>query len=117
MSFSTLAFLTIALVLALLSCAINTASVPQQIHRNTLTVKKKDTISIIAVGDLMIGFAYPDKSNLPADDAVNGFNSVDSLLKRDIVFGNLKAVKALTHLDFPTHNLKFSGAGRIELKD
>ena len=26
-------------------------------------------------------------------------------------------IRALTHLDFPTHNLKFSGAGRIELKD
>lgn len=90
MKFSNLSFLTIAIVFVVLSCATNTASVPQKILRDTLTVNKKDTLSIIAVGDIMIGSAYPDKSNLPADDAANSFNTVDSLLKGDIVFGNLE---------------------------
>lgn len=50
----------------------------------------KDTISITAVGDIMLGSAFPSKINLPPDDAVNSFKAVDSLLKGDIVFGNLE---------------------------
>lgn len=90
MKFSTSSFLTIAMAFVLLSCTSNTASVPKQIQIDTPAVKKKDTLSIVAVGDIMIGSAYPDKSNLPPDDAVNSFKAVDSLLKGDIVFGNLE---------------------------
>ncbi len=50
----------------------------------------KDTISITAVGDIMIGSAFPDKKNLPPDDALNSFKAVESFLKGDIVFGNLE---------------------------
>nr|WP_121269719.1 CapA family protein [Pedobacter schmidteae] len=75
----------------IISCGSNTASVPQQLPpQDTLKVKKADTLSITAVGDIMIGSAYPSKSNLPADDAINSFKEVDSLLKGDIVFGNLE---------------------------
>jgi len=54
------------------------------------TLKVKDTISIIAVGDIMLGSPYPIKTNLPPDDAVHSFKKVASLLKGDIVFGNLE---------------------------
>lgn len=50
----------------------------------------QDTISITAVGDLMLGSAYPSTSNLPKDDAVNSFQAVKHLLRGDIVFGNLE---------------------------
>ncbi|GGI23069.1 metallophosphatase [Pedobacter mendelii] len=57
---------------------------------DTILRKIKDTISITAVGDMMLGSAFPSASNLPSDDAVNSFAAVDSLLKGDIVFGNLE---------------------------
>jgi hypothetical protein len=58
---------------------------------DTVVVKKlKDTIAITAVGDIMIGSAFPDLSSLPADDAINSFKEVDAFLKGDIVFGNLE---------------------------
>lgn len=90
MKFLTTNLLTVAVALIILSCASNTTSIPQQVQADTPAVSKKDTISIIAVGDIMIGSAYPYKANLPADDAVSSFNAVDSLLQGDIVFGNLE---------------------------
>ncbi len=55
------------------------------------TVKSlKDTIQITAVGDIMLGSAFPSKLNLPPDDAIGSFSAVDSLLRGDIVFGNLE---------------------------
>lgn len=50
----------------------------------------KDTISIVAVGDIMIGSKYPSISYLPKDDAAGSFNAVKDYLKGDIVFGNLE---------------------------
>lgn len=52
----------------------------------------KDTISITAVGDIMLGSAFPSKKNLPPDDAVNSFTAVENYLKGDIIFGNLEGV-------------------------
>lgn len=73
------------------SCQSNTASVPKHLPiQDTLKVIKKDTISIVAVGDIMIGSAYPSKSNLPPDDGVNSFKTVESFLTGDIIFGNLE---------------------------
>lgn len=83
----------------LLSCTSNlnnTASAqenknkPGQTSQDTIAPVKKDTISIVAVGDIMLGSAYPSKSNLPPDDAVGSFKNVASYLKGDIVFGNLE---------------------------
>ncbi|WP_443945686.1 CapA family protein [Pedobacter sp. AW1-32] len=74
-----------------LSCTNNTAQVPVSVaQRDTVARKKKDTISIVAVGDMMLGSAFPSKQNLPPDDAIYSFQAVDSLLKGDIVFGNLE---------------------------
>lgn len=50
----------------------------------------KDTISLVAVGDMMLGSAYPSKKNLPPDAAINSFKAVEKYLKGDIVFGNLE---------------------------
>jgi poly-gamma-glutamate capsule biosynthesis protein CapA/YwtB (metallophosphatase superfamily) len=53
-------------------------------------IKTADTISVVAVGDMMLGSAFPSKLNLPPDDAVNSFKAVDTFLKGDVVFGNLE---------------------------
>lgn len=52
--------------------------------------KQKDTILITAVGDIMLGSAFPSKLNLPPDDAKGSFSAVSNYLKGDIVFGNLE---------------------------
>jgi poly-gamma-glutamate capsule biosynthesis protein CapA/YwtB (metallophosphatase superfamily) len=86
-----LTLFSVTAILILLSCASNTTgSVAQQISRDTTVRYKKDTISVIAVGDIMLGSAYPSKSGLPADDAAGSFKNVSSYLKGDIVFGNLE---------------------------
>jgi len=91
MKFSTISFLSATILLAMSSCQSNTASVPKHLPiQDTLKVIKKDTISIVGVGDIMIGSAYPSKSNLPSDDGVNSFKAVESFLTGDIVFGNLE---------------------------
>ncbi len=78
----------------ILSCANNTASVPvqfvQEVPTDTPKFKIPDTLSITAVGDIMIGSAYPQITNLPPNDGINSFKAVDSFLKGDIVFGNLE---------------------------
>jgi len=86
-----LSLFSLAFGLAILSCttAGNTANLPQVTLPDT-PLFKRDTISITAVGDIMIGSAYPSKSNLPKDDGINSFKEVDTFLKGDIVFGNLE---------------------------
>lgn len=49
-----------------------------------------DTISITAVGDIMIGSAYPSKTTLPRHDGLRSFKDVGPALKGDVVFGNLE---------------------------
>jgi len=80
---------TLTGMLIFLSCAGSSDIVAQKIETDT-SVVKKDTLSIIAVGDMMLGSAYPLKSGLPPDDAKNSFKNVAHLLKGDIVFGNLE---------------------------
>ncbi|WP_454803615.1 CapA family protein [Mucilaginibacter phyllosphaerae] len=51
------------------------------------------TISIAAVGDIMLGSSYPDSTFLPADGAKNTFKyPIENLSKADITFGNLEGV-------------------------
>jgi hypothetical protein len=91
MKFSTIGFFSATILLAISSCQSNTASVPKHLPtQDTVKVVKRDTISITAVGDIMIGSAYPSRSNLPPDDGVNSFKAVADYLKGDIVFGNLE---------------------------
>lgn len=49
-----------------------------------------DTITLVAVGDIMIGSAYPTTRNLPPADGMNSFKKVKDYLTGDIVFGNLE---------------------------
>lgn len=74
-----------------MSCQNKSQAETKQAKTDTPTVKHlKDTLSIVAVGDMMLGSAFPSKLNLPPDDAINSFAAVDTFLKGDIVFGNLE---------------------------
>jgi len=91
MKFSSSLILSFLILFIVLSCTNNKAQVVAAgVKQDTVIRKLKDTISITAVGDIMLGSAFPSKINLPPDDAVNSFQAVDSLLKGDIVFGNLE---------------------------
>ena len=62
-------------------------------NQNDTIHNKKDTINVIAVGDIMMGTNYPNKSYLPNNDGADLFNNViDYLNKGDITFGNLEGV-------------------------
>jgi poly-gamma-glutamate capsule biosynthesis protein CapA/YwtB (metallophosphatase superfamily) len=76
--------------LILISCAGSSNVVGQVAEADSTTKTYKDTISIVAVGDMMLGSAYKSKSDLPADDATGSFKHVVSFLKGDVVFGNLE---------------------------
>ena len=53
--------------------------------------KVVDTITIAAVGDLMLGTSYPDNKTLPPDSAKGSFSvALDELKNADITFGNLE---------------------------
>ncbi|MBE5317576.1 CapA family protein [Pedobacter sp. MR2016-19] len=87
---NTLMMSALALII-LISCTSNNAQITPAVAKQDTVIRKiKDTISITAVGDIMLGSAFPSKTNLPPDDAVNSFQAVDSLLRGDIVFGNLE---------------------------
>jgi poly-gamma-glutamate capsule biosynthesis protein CapA/YwtB (metallophosphatase superfamily) len=75
----------------LLSCQNKPIEAKQEVNTDTAKVRKlKDTLHIVAVGDMMLGSAFPSQLNLPPDDAINSFKAVDTFLKGDIVFGNLE---------------------------
>lgn len=90
-NFFALAASTLFVAYFLLSCQSKTVVQAQTPSLPTDSLRKiKDTISIVAVGDMMLGSAFPSKLNLPPDDAINSFKALDSFLKGDIVFGNLE---------------------------
>ncbi|MBL7957486.1 MAG: CapA family protein [Flavobacteriales bacterium] len=52
-----------------------------------------DTITIIGVGDIMLGTNYPDAGYLPPNDGADLLAPVDSILRdADLTFGNLEGV-------------------------
>jgi len=56
-----------------------------------LTAQKKEIIKIAAVGDIMLGTAYPDSSFLPKHNAQRLFKPLNAYLQNtDISFGNLE---------------------------
>ncbi len=85
-----LAFFAIFATYLLMSCQNKTPAVVQVSKIDSPKIKLKDTINIVAVGDMMLGSAFPSKLNLPPDDAIGSFKEVDTFLKGDIVFGNLE---------------------------
>ncbi|MEL6557828.1 MAG: CapA family protein [Bacteroidota bacterium] len=53
----------------------------------------KDSITVIGVGDIMMGTNYPEKNMLPINGGADLLSDVDSILKSaDITFGNLEGV-------------------------
>ncbi|WP_304336864.1 CapA family protein [Capnocytophaga leadbetteri] len=77
----------ILLLLATIFAGTIYAHTDNQIDKTSVVTK--DTLTIVAVGDVMIGSAFP-AGNLPPDDAKNSFKHVKPYLKGDIVFGNLE---------------------------
>ncbi|MBX2896279.1 MAG: CapA family protein [Cyclobacteriaceae bacterium] len=58
-----------------------------------LLAQKKDTITVIGVGDIMMGTNYPDKGGLPPNDGRELFSEVSTILQTaDITMGNLEGV-------------------------
>lgn len=49
-------------------------------------------ITVVAVGDIMIGSNFPNVGFLPDDDGKTSFDAVKPFLQGDIVFGNLEGV-------------------------
>ncbi|MET1055932.1 MAG: CapA family protein [Pedobacter sp.] len=82
--------LGMATALILISCAGSATIIGQTAEADTPAVFRKDTISIVAVGDIMLGSAYRSKADLPPDDAAGSFKHVSSFLKGDVVFANLE---------------------------
>lgn len=61
--------------------------------KHTTTFKQKDTLTLVAVGDMMLGTNYPSTSYLPPEDGKELLKPMDSLLQQaDITFGNLEGV-------------------------
>lgn len=75
--------------------ANNTATASGDIKRDTADkpVAKSDTISLIAVGDIMFGTNFPDKSHMPPNDGKDLLSPFTSILKdADVTFGNAEGV-------------------------
>lgn len=59
--------------------------------KKVTTALSHDTLCITAVGDIMLGTSYPDKSTLPPDSGRSSFASVEKYLHgNDVTFGNLE---------------------------
>jgi poly-gamma-glutamate capsule biosynthesis protein CapA/YwtB (metallophosphatase superfamily) len=57
---------------------------------DTLALVKKDTLTIIGVGDIMMGTSYPD-NKLPGEDGAFLMREVEPILRNaDLTFGNLE---------------------------
>ena len=59
----------------------------------SLNAQIKDTVTVIGVGDIMMGSNYPDSGGLPAQDGLLLMKEVESILKdADVTIGNLEGV-------------------------
>ncbi len=68
----------------------STQSKLNSVNTDTLAFIKKDTLTIIGVGDIMMGTNYPE-DKLPPEDGAFLMRQVDSLLQdADVTFGNLE---------------------------
>lgn len=69
----------------------------------TQTPEKPATITIVGVGDMMIGSNYPDSRGLPENDGVGLLDHIAPYIKAaDLAFGNLEGV-LLTKGGTPKH--------------
>ncbi len=59
--------------------------------KKSITPPRHDTLCITAVGDIMLGTSYPDKSTLSPDSGRSSFAAVEKYLHgNDVTFGNLE---------------------------
>lgn len=59
--------------------------------KKVIAPPRHDTLCITAVGDIMLGTSYPDKSTLPPDSGRSSFAAVEKYLHgNDVTFGNLE---------------------------
>lgn len=73
-----------AFAAALLSCVIDSTAQSDTLKRAS------DTLSIIGVGDIMVGTSYPE-DKLPGDDGAFLMKDVEPILRdADVTFGNLE---------------------------
>ncbi|RZL16097.1 MAG: CapA family protein [Pedobacter sp.] len=83
MKFITNIIFSFLVVILFLSCTSNSAQINVPVVKQDTVIRKlKDTISITAVGDIMLGSAFPSKTNLPPDDAVNSFKAYAGIYKK-----------------------------------
>lgn len=76
--------------LAIMLLCLCTAGTIYGINKNT-TVNEEETISIIGVGDIMMGTNYPSANYLPPNDGKDLLGPVKAILKdANITFGNLE---------------------------
>ena len=54
-------------------------------NQNDTLQKKEDTINLIAVGDIMMGTNFPNKSYLPNNDGADLFKNVESFLNLSLI--------------------------------
>lgn len=63
------------------------------IRIDTVVIARKDTITLIGVGDIMMGTNYPNEDRLPPDNARHLMAAVKDILKdADVTMGNLEGV-------------------------
>jgi hypothetical protein len=59
----------------------------------SLRAQVKDTVTVIGVGDIMMGSNYPDHNGLPPNDGLQLMQEVEPILKNaDVTIGNLEGV-------------------------
>jgi len=88
---NTLLILFLASVLYVLSgCQLAPTPLPPAKTISTEPAAANDTVHITAVGDIMMGSAFPGKESLPPDDGRRSFTAVQPFLRGDIVFANLE---------------------------
>jgi poly-gamma-glutamate capsule biosynthesis protein CapA/YwtB (metallophosphatase superfamily) len=67
------------------------ATSPKVQPKKIIVPIRHDTLCIAAVGDIMLGTSYPDKSTLPPDSGRASFDAVKQYLHgNDVTFGNLE---------------------------
>jgi poly-gamma-glutamate capsule biosynthesis protein CapA/YwtB (metallophosphatase superfamily) len=80
---------------------------------NTVNAAPADTITIAAVGDVMLGTNYPTNAALPPDSGKSSFTSaMQHLRNADITFGNLEGVLLDTG-EAATYKLNFRTRGHL----
>ncbi len=101
--YSTLGVLISILILTLSACQNESAANPKNLDEFITPFSNASptpqsrsrtvdtTISIVAVGDMMIGSPYPTADRMPPDDGKDTFKLVESIISgADIAFGNLE---------------------------